>query len=88
MITYEQALEADQFHHGECTRTFGTRGAEHLQIEHWRRNGQTLTWVRSPGRFQLPIKFGMYGYAHINNTNAEEFHVADDCPLRGEEGTF
>lgn len=89
MITYEQALEADQFHYNGCTRDTGKRGGEKLHIEHWRRNGQTSTWKRSPGRFLVPIKYGMYGYSHINNSNADEFHVADDCPLRtGEDGTF
>jgi len=30
-----------------------------------RRNGKTKTWKRTPQRFQIPVKHGMYDYGYI-----------------------
>jgi hypothetical protein len=42
----------------------------------WRANGKCKTWKRSPERFSLPIKFGLYGYGHITEENCHLFEVA------------
>ncbi len=83
MITKEQALTANEFHHGACTRTEGPRGGVTERVERWRRNGSTQTWKTRPLEFRVPIKCGMRGYASLDETNAHRFHAAHDCPLKG-----
>lgn len=84
-VTREQALTEDEFHRGECVRTHGPRGGIDEQIEQWRRNGATKTWKHEPDRFRVPVKYGMRGYSYLDDTNAEEFHLASQCPLEETE---
>lgn len=84
MITFEQAMTADRFHYGTCSKTVGPRGGETVRIEQWRRNGSTKTWNTRPGEFRVPIKYGMRGYGYIDQYSADRFHVESDCPLKGE----
>lgn len=83
MITKKQALTANEFHYGECKRTFGPRGGITEYVERWRRNGKTQTWKRDPERFRIPIKFGLYAYSAIHNesSDATQWHTSEDCPL-------
>lgn len=81
VVTKQQAMTEREFHYGECKRTVGPRGGETVKIERWRANGACKTWKREPERFQLPIKFGMRGYSYIHEYNAQDFHVASECPL-------
>ncbi len=67
MITKEQALTANTF---QC----GYIGGYYL----CRRNGKTKTWKRSPERFQVPLKFGLYGYGYLTEVNAHNFEVIED----------
>lgn len=62
MVTKEQALTADLFH-----SSYGDR---------WRRNGKTKTWVTRPNEFRVPVKWGMFSYGYITESNAHEYHVA------------
>jgi hypothetical protein len=39
----------------------------------WRINGQLKLWQRTPSRFKLPIKFGLYQYSYITEENAHLF---------------
>ena len=39
-ITKAQAMTAEYFHRGVCTRTVGPKGGETFTIETWRRNGK------------------------------------------------
>jgi len=84
-VTREQALTENEFHYGECVRTHGPRGGINEEIVQWRRNGATKTWKREPDRFQVPVKYGMRDYSYLDDTNADEFHVARECPLEGTE---
>jgi len=34
----------------------------------WRRNGKTQYWKRTPERFRVPVKHGMYAYDAITET--------------------
>ena len=79
MITKEQALTANRFH--EITDYDGKQCAA------WRRNGKTQTWKRSPARFRIPVKFGLYTYRQIKEINAGHFHIEGDptCPLVSQE---
>ena len=73
------AMVANEFHAGECKRTVGPRGGITTSIEAWRRNGATKAWKRSPERYQVPVKYGLYRYGYI--TESDNVHVAEDCPL-------
>jgi hypothetical protein len=72
-ITRDQALNARYFHvvssyDGKC--------------DTWRRNGQTKTWKRSPERFRVPVKYGMYSYGYFDEHDLDrtDLHAAEDCP--------
>ena len=43
----------------------------------WRANGKCKTWKRSPERFQLPIKHGLYNYSYITEENTHLFEVIE-----------
>lgn len=85
MITKHQALNADEFHYGTCTRTVGPRGGITERVERWRRNGATQTWKTRPDEFRVPIKYGLRGYSSITSHNAYQFHLASECPLLAEQ---
>lgn len=79
MVTKDQAIAAGNrtgpsvFHYAlACTPK---------RVENWRANGVCKTWVRSPDRFQLPIKFGLRSYDYLTELNADQFHLATDCPV-------
>lgn len=86
-ITKEQALTAREFClNDRCKRFTGPRGGVHVDMQIWRRNGKTKTWKRSPDRFEVPVKHGLYAYGYIDNTNAHAFHVyaEDGCAHKPE----
>lgn len=74
-ITRDQALNARYFHVDSCLGN---------KCSVWRRNGQTKTWKRSPERFRIPVKYGMYAYGYIDETDLDrtDLHTAEDCPHR------
>ncbi len=80
MITKEMAIHASEFHANGCTITRGARGGIITRIVRWRANGMAQTWKRSPERFGVPIKYGLYACSSIDNYNADAFHVPSDCP--------
>ncbi len=43
------------------------------------------SYARSPERFRVPVKHGMYGYDAITEREANMVHVPEDCPLGKEE---
>jgi hypothetical protein len=80
-VTVETANRFGQYHYaGRCTVNLGARLGIYSQVERWRGSGQVQTWKRDPGRFSLPIKFGMDQSSRLDNTNGHLFHCADDCP--------
>lgn len=84
-LTMEEALTADTFHGSEACHaevTVGPRGAVHVgRTETYRRNGRTQTWKRSPSRFSIPVKYGMYDAFRITDETPEDVHVGqpEDC---------
>ena len=81
MITKEQALTCTSF---KQTKAILTHEPQHLkqvasyQLDkpiNWRANGKCKTWKRSPERFQLPIKHGLYSYGYITEENAHLFET-------------
>ena len=61
---------ASRFYHR--TKKYISRGQSGRPVE-VRRMGRTKTWKREPGRFQIPVKFGMYDSFYITNENAAEW---------------
>lgn len=81
MVSKQQALTANEFHYGTCTRVVGPRGGITEHSEVWRRNGKTQVWKTSPDAFQVPVKRGLKEYAYITAYNASAMHTSEDCPL-------
>ena len=81
MITHAQAVNAQEFHAGECVKTIGKRGGVKITQEVWRRNGKTKLWKTRPTEYQVPIKHGLYAHAYITPSEADQVHTSEDCPL-------
>lgn len=76
----------------DAERLSGTRATLHYapacsreRVERWRVNGQVKLWKRSPERFRLPVKFGLYAYSAVDELNGDDFHHEEDCPFREEQ---
>ena len=41
-----------------------------------RRNGKTKLWKKSPGKFRIPVKYGLYNYWYITEENAHQYRVS------------
>lgn len=88
MITKEQALTCKNFvqvkRYCNGVSKLDSKGriiVNYTNIEDckpakWRANGQCKTWKRSPERFKLPIKHGLYNYGYITEENAHLFEAA------------
>ena len=61
-------LTASTFENKTLTNSDGSR----LRV---RRNGKTRTWKRDLNRFEIPVKYGLYQYYTIDNTNHAEWVV-------------
>jgi hypothetical protein len=70
MITHTQATatENNRFY-------FIGKGGK---VKTLRRNGKTQTWKRSPERFRIPVKYGLYEYGNITEENAHLFFLTPD----------
>ena len=81
MITYEQAVQLklyDIVHlDSACHPISGKRYTNKYRV-----NGMMKTWKRSPGKFRIPLKHGMYDYDMLTEYNAYRFHLESECPLR------
>ena len=84
MISKEQAMKADFFHLGECTKRVGKRGAISLTISNWRRSGRTKVWPTRPKDFRVPVKYGLYQSGYVTAQHAQEWHLPEDCLVKGE----
>jgi hypothetical protein len=40
-------------------------------FERWRVNGAVQTWKRDAGRVRVPVKFGLYNYSSITETEID-----------------
>ena len=69
-INRQNAMTANNF---EMHNSFNADGTP----TRCRRNGKTKTWKRSPERFQIPVKHGLYEYGYITEDNANAFYIAE-----------
>ena len=77
MITKQQALEVNEFHFQ------GFKKGQPFCYK-YRRNGKTVTWIRKRDDWEIPVVYGLRGYARICYPGYEEekFHPAEDCPFK------
>ena len=75
MVTKKQAMLCQEFHQGKCTKFQGPRGGTAMLQIRWYANGSCQTWVRSPERFRLPVKHGVYAFGYITEENQRMFHT-------------
>ena len=85
-ITLEQAKT---LRHGQrlhytgkraCTFAVGPRGGQTLTFTEVRVSGAPKTWKRTPGRVEVPVKYGLYESAHVHEGNLSDWHLPGDCP--------
>ena len=84
MITLDQAKalkHGDTLHGGRCSLRTGPRGSKSYKILRFRVTGQLKLWKRSPEKFELPIKYGLYSYGKLTEKNAHEFHIENECEV-------
>ena len=87
MISREQALKLrhnDEIHftgRHACTRTVGPRGGVTINVTRVRPTGRIQTWKTRPADFAVGVVHGMREYGEINQHNADNWHLAEDCPL-------
>lgn len=62
------ANTANTFYH----RTLKYKSDKSRPLE-CRRNGRTKYWKTRPNEFRIPVKYGMYEYFYIDNSNAHEW---------------
>lgn len=74
MITKAIALTEPTFHENGSFNSDGT-------CKRWRRNGSTKTWKSKVNaeRFRVPLKWGLYRYWEVTETNQDNFHTPDEC---------
>lgn len=72
MITKAQAADMGntEFHYVVSATTCKT----------YKRNGVTQVKPRTPEFFKLPVVDTQRYHDYIDNSSADEFHLADDCP--------
>ena len=47
------------------------QGSAH--ITRWRVNGAVKSWKRTPEKFRVPLKHGLYNFGYLDETNAYQF---------------
>lgn len=68
--------EALKLRHGQIVYTPGYYNADGT-TQRWKVKGAVKTWVKSPGRFKVPIKHGMRDYWYIDETNVQGFTLIE-----------
>jgi hypothetical protein len=83
MITIDTATSSQhgqRLHYGDCSNTSASDKTN--PSVRFRVNGACKRWKRSPEKFKLPIKHGLYGpCGYVTQDNAQAFHWASMCPL-------
>lgn len=67
-VTRDNCETAQRFEH----KTLKNRDGSPLRA---RRNGKTRLWVRSPEKFLIPVKYGLYDYFYIDQQNSNDWNV-------------
>lgn len=85
MITIEQAkaLHRTMVIHDEVSRPCSSPQGPFK----WRVNGRVQFWVRSPERFRIPVKHGLYEYGQITEGASPMLHLEQDCTAPDQQVT-
>jgi len=51
--------------------------------QRWKVNGMVRTWVRSPGRVQIPLKYGLYNYCYLTGEDLNLVCLTEEEALGG-----
>jgi hypothetical protein len=43
----------------------------------YRQNGKVKTWKRDTSRFSIPVKYGLYEYGYVDNTNQHLVEIVE-----------
>lgn len=49
----------------------------------WRVNGMPKTWKKDPTRVEVPLKFGLYAFGRLTESNLKYFTLRRPKPLKG-----
>jgi hypothetical protein len=83
-FTYDDYFNLSGNHELCYTDSFKLSGKISTGIIHVKINGKIKTWKRQPGKFQLPVKYGLYEYSYIT---AENYQITSNiylCKITGE----
>lgn len=89
MVTLAQVAELGYrgvLHLNGCSRMVGARGGVKEAVREYRVNGTVKTWKKEPGRWEVPIIWGLKGWDKLTNGNAGWFHMVEACPLLRTKG--
>ena len=67
VVNARTAPMATYFYHR--TRTYKD-GKTPIRV---RNNGSVKMWKRDPNKFRVPVKYGMYDFFYIDNSNADQW---------------
>jgi len=73
-ITLEQAKSlryGQTLYHAKNRNSDGTP-------QRWRVNGKPQTWVRTPSRVRVPLKYGLYSYSEITETDLDLVYLNEE----------
>ena len=73
MVTKEQAQNSMYFYQHTIQTPTGFRSLP--RPIKWRANGKCKLWEKSPEKFKLPIKHGLYAHAYLTEENAHLFEI-------------
>tara|TARA_Y100000310_G_scaffold260163_1_gene268997 strand:+ start:1385 stop:1648 length:264 start_codon:yes stop_codon:yes gene_type:complete len=82
-VTKQQVADNSRFHCEtvrKCSRVVGPRGGVKVSIVEVRATGMMKTWKRDTARWNRPVKFGLYESHYIDQSNAGDYHLPEDCP--------
>jgi hypothetical protein len=95
MVTLEQLQATARWHtelhftgRHECRINVGPRGGMQESITRVRQSGAIKTWKRTPGKFRMPVKFGLYESGAVDQDNTRFFHLRENCPALIEWADF
>ena len=74
-ISFEEAVNLE---FGDIIYLIGTYNYDGT-TQRWRVNGKVKRWIRSPWRFEIPLKRGMYQYGYITDLNMHRY-AAEEPP--------
>ena len=80
MVTKSQA---ECLRYGDILYAVSERNADGSP-QRWRVNGACKTWKRSPERFRVPLKHGLWSYGYLDETTAEYLCLTEE-EARGEK---